>query len=408
MDRESKTQLLEAYRAGGGRETKRWIKYCRRCLMPETKPDLPMDQEGICGACRSYERRTEIDWDARKNELLRIVEKHRSKDGSNYDCIVPVSGGKDSTCQTLRVLELGLNPLCVTATTDHLTAIGRRNIENLKRMGVDYVEVTPNPVVRRQINRLALTQIGDISWPEHVAIFTIPIRVAVQFSVPLIVWGENSQNEYGGPAAAAENNVLTRRWLEEFGGLLGLRVSDLIGQEGIEPKHLIQYTYPSDEALARVGVTGIFLGHFTPWDGYSNALVAQACGFETYQRVVEGSMVNYENLDNAQTGIHDYFKFLKYGFGRATDLACMHIRRGRIARPEALKLVKALDGKFPWVYLGTGLEEVLDEIGMTLEEFQRVCDRFTNKKLFVCDSQGNLVKDARGNLTKINHDNVEP
>lgn len=388
-------------------ENKRFIKYCRRCLMPETKPDLPMDGEGICGACRSYERRKEVDWDKRKQELMAVLERYRSANGTHYDCIVPVSGGKDSTYQTIRMLELGMNPLCVTATTDKLSDIGRRNIENLKQQGVDFVEVTTNPVVRRRINHLALTQIGDISWPEHVTIFTIPIRIAFQFNVPLIVWGENPQNEYGGPAAAVENNVLTRRWLEEFGGLLGLRVSDLIGQEGIQPKHLIQYTYPSDEQLAQVGVTGIFLGHYIPWDGLSNALFAQAHGFETYHKTVEGSMVNYENLDNVHTGIHDYFKFLKYGFGRATDLACMHIRRGRLSRADGLKLVKKHDGKFPWVYLGTPLEEVLKEMDMTLDEFVRVCDRFTNKKLFVCDSRGNLVKDKEGNLTKINDDNED-
>jgi N-acetyl sugar amidotransferase len=375
--------------------------------MPETKPDLHIDGEGICSACRSLEGRKVVDWDERTLELLSILERFRSRGGSDYDCIVPVSGGKDSTFQTVRMLELGMNPLCVTATTDKLSDIGRRNIENLKRQGVDYIEVTTNPVVRRKINRLALTQVGDISWPEHVAIFTIPVRIAVQLRVPLIVWGENSQNEYGGPAAAASNSVLTRRWLEEFGGLLGLRVSDLIGQEGIEAKHLIQYTYPLDEDLARVGVTGIFMGYYLPWDGYGNALFAQAHGFETYHKDVEGSLVNYENLDNVQTGVHDYFKFLKYGFGRATDLACLHIRRGRLSRRDALKLVRMHDGKFPWVYLGTPLQEVLAEIDMTLDEFVRVCDQFTNKELFVRDSRGNLVKDKDGNLTKINYDNQD-
>jgi len=382
------------------------IKYCRRCIMPETKPDLFIDAEEVCSACRSFERRKEVDWDARKLELESVLGRYRSKNGSNYDCIVPVSGGKDSTFQALRMLELGMNPLCVTATTDHLSDLGRRNIENLKKRGVDYIEITTNPVVRRTINRLALTQVGDISWPEHVTIFTVPIRVAVQFNIPLIIWGENPQNEYGGPAAASDNSVLTRRWLEEFGGLLGLRVSDLFGQERIELKHLIQYTYPSDDELKRVGVTGLFLGYYLPWDGYGNALYAQAHGFETYHKAVEGSLVNYENLDNVQTGIHDYFKFLKYGFGRATDLACMHIRRGRLSRADALEMVKAHDGKFPWVYLGYPIADVLKEIGMTLEEFQRVCDRFTNKKLFVCDSRGNLTKDKDGNLTKVNDDNT--
>ena len=382
------------------------IRYCTSCVMPETKPDLNLDEEGICNACRHFTNRGVVDWAARKRDLDVVLDRYRSKDGNHYDCIVPVSGGKDSHYQTIRVLELGMNPLCVTATTDMLSDIGRRNIENLKRLGVDYIEVTPNPNLRLRINRFALCQVGDISWPEHAAIFTIPVRIAVSFGVRLIIWGENPQNEYGGPAAAARDSILTRRWLEEYGGLLGLRVSDLIGQEGIESRHLIQYTYPTDEELRRVGVTGVFLGYYLPWDGLTNALVSQAHGFETYRKTVEGSLVNYENLDNIQTGIHDYFKFLKYGFGRATDLACMHIRRGRLSREDGLKLVKMHDGQFPWEYLGVPLEKVLDDIGMTLDEFIRVCDRFTNKKLFRTDARGSLLKDHRGNLTKANFDNV--
>jgi len=303
------------------------------------------------------------------------------------------------------MLQLGLNPLCVTATTCDLTPIGRKNIENLKDIGVDHIEMSPNPRIRAKLNRICLTEVGDISWPEHVTIFTVPVRAAVQFEVPLIVWGENSQNEYGGPAAATENNILNRRWLEEFGGLLGLRVSDLVGLEGIEAKQLIPYTYPSDEELSGVGVTGIFLGYYLPWDGLANALISQAHGFTTYDRTVEGSMVNYENLDNHVHGIHDYFKFLKFGFGRATDLACMHIRRGRISREDALEIVRVHDGKFPVAYLGKSLPDILERLDMTVEEFRAVCDKFTNKKLFKRATVGGLMRDRHGDLVKINYDN---
>ncbi|MBF0640336.1 N-acetyl sugar amidotransferase [Pseudomonas protegens] len=382
------------------------MTYCKRCVMPDTKPDLYIDDEGICSACRSYEQRNEVDWDQRKKELAVILDKYKNKTGDNWDCIVPVSGGKDSTYQVIRMLQLGLNPLCVTSTTCDLSDIGRKNIENLKHLGVDYVEMSPNPRIRAKLNRIGLTQVGDIAWPEHVGIFTIPVRAAVQFNIPLIVWGENSQNEYGGPAAAASNNVLNRRWLEEFGGLLGMRVSDLIGTDGIEAKHLISYTYPSDEDLTRVGVTGLFLGHYIPWDGLSNSLIAQAHGFHTYEKVAEGSMVNYENLDNHQHGIHDYFKFLKFGFSRATDHACLHIRRDRLTRQDGMDIVKNLDGKFPWEYLGKSLEDILRPLDMTVDEFISLCDKFTNKKIFKRDAKGALIKDKDGNLTKVNYDNI--
>ncbi len=382
------------------------LTYCKRCVMPSTKPDLHLDDDGVCNACRSFEARKEVDWAARRIELETILRRYRREDGSNWDCIVPVSGGKDSTFQVIQVLKLGMNPLCVTASTCDLTEIGRRNIENLKRLGVDCVEMSPNPLVRAKLNRIGLVQVGDISWPEHVGIFTVPVRAAIQFNIPLIIWGENSQNEYGGPAAAAQNNVLNRRWLEEFGGLLGLRVSDLIGFEGITRKDLIPYFYPDESELQRVQVTGLFLGYYLPWDGLSNSLIAQAYGFEVAPTTTLGSMVNYENLDNYQTAIHEYFKFIKFGFGRATDHACLHIRRGRLSREMGLEIVKRLDGKFPWEYLGKPLAEILRPLSLTVEEFVKICDRFTNKKIFKRDSTGALVRDRDGNLTKINSDNV--
>lgn len=383
------------------------IRYCCRCVMPATKPDLLIDDEGVCSACRSYEQRVEVDWTARREELARVLDQYRAAPGSNYDCIVPVSGGKDSHFQVLTMLELGANPLCVTATTDMLTPIGRRNIENIKKFGVDYIEVSVNPVVRRRINRLCLEQVGDISWPEHVTIFTIPMRIAVQLGIRLIVWGENPQNEYGGPTGAAATSRLDRRWLEEFGGLLGLRVRDLVGQYGIEERHLVQYTYPDEAAIQQSGVAGIFLGYYVPWDSLQNAVVAQVHGFETYPHAVEGALFNFENVDNYQTGIHDYFKYLKFAFGRATDHACMMLRRGRLQRSQAIEIVRKLDGKFPSTYCGLPIQSILDEIDLGYDDFVRLCDRFTNKRLFVTDENGRLVKDRHGNLTKINYDNVD-
>jgi N-acetyl sugar amidotransferase len=372
--------------------------------MPDTKPDLKLDDEGVCSACSAYERRAAVDWKQRRRELDDILSRFRTG-GKHWDCIVPVSGGKDSTYQVVRMLKMGLNPLCVTATTCDLSDIGRQNIENIKHLGVDYVEFTPDPLIRAKLNRIGLTEVGDISWPEHVGIFTIPVRAAVQFNVPLIVWGENSQNEYGGPAAAQDSNVLTRRWLEEFGGLLGLRVSDLTDAYGIPQHKLLPYQYPSDEELSRVGVTGLFLGYYLPWDGLTNALIAGANGFTTLGHAVEGSMVTYENLDNNQTGIHDYFKFLKFGFGRATDIACLHIRRGRISREDGLEIVRERDGKFPWRYLDKPIAEVLEPLDMGIDEFIQVCDSYTNTVIFEKNADGSVKKDRHGNLTKVNYDN---
>ena len=382
------------------------ITYCTRCVLPTTKPDLTFDEEGVCSACRYFERRPDVDWSQREEELRSILARHRSRSDSRWDCLVPVSGGKDSTFQVIKLLELGARPLCVTATTCDLSEIGRRNIENLKNLGVDHVEFSPNPVVRRELNRIGLTRVGDISWPEHVGIFTIPVQVAVRYGISLIVWGENSQHEYGGPATAADNQVLDRRWLEEFGGLLGLRVSDIPEISSIPEDQLLPYIYPSDAEIEAVGVTGLFLGYFIPWDGFTNVLVSQARGFETFPHAIETTFLNYENLDNYQAGIHDYFKFLKFGFGRASDHASLHVRRGRLTRSDAVDIVTRVDGRYPWSYLGRSLEDILRPLGLSVAEFDEIADQFTNPSLFETDASGALRRRPDGTLIKVNYDNA--
>jgi hypothetical protein len=187
--------------------------------------------------------------------------------------------------------------------------------------------------------------------------------------------------------------------------LLGLRVDDLVDQDGISRNDLIPYFYPDDKQLEETGVTGLFLGHYIPWDGLSNALVASAFGFTVSENITLGSMVNYENLDNYQTAIHEYFKYLKFGFGRASDHASLHIRRNRISRETGMEIVKRLDGKFPWEYLGKSLEDTLKPLNMNVHEFIGICDKFTNKKIFQKNSQGDLLRREDGSLIKINYDN---
>jgi len=373
------------------------IKFCKNCILPSTKPDLEFSQHGICQGCLAFENRKNINWDERKNEFKNIISEFKNKN-NDYDCVIPVSGGKDSTYQVIKALEYNLNPLCVTATTDKLTDLGRINIDNIKKLGVDHIQVSTDPILRKKINKFTLKTVGDISWPEHLTIFTIPVRIACEFKISLIVWGENSQNENGGPSEKENSYILDRRWLEEFGGLLGLRTSDLTDVMGIPKKKLIQYTYPSDEELKNNNIRGIFLGYFFPWDGYENFKIASKYGFKTYKKEVEGSIVNYENLDNAQMRIHDYFKFLKYGYDRVTDWCCWHIRRERMTREEAIKINNEKSGRFPNTYLGIDLKEILDEIDCSLEEFNAICDNFTNKELFTCNNDGKLIKQNDGSL----------
>ena len=375
--------------------------YCNECLLPSTKPDLKFI-DGTCTACTNFKNRTKIDWVKRKNDLITTIKERANSAKSDWDCVIPVSGGKDSTFQVLKILELGFNPLCVTATTCDLSELGKKNIENIKSLGVDYIEFSPKKNVRKSLNRIGLRMVGDISWPEHVGIFTIPVSISTRYNIPTIIWGENSQNEYGSPdETSASSHKLDRRWLEEFGGLNGFRVNDLIGLEGITEKDLIPYFYPKTEQLEKgAGVIGLFLGHFIPWNGFNNYLFAQMNGFSSFGKSVEGSIVDYENLDNFQTGIHDYFKYLKFGFGRASDIASILIRRGVLTREIATDMVNKHEGSFPVSYLGKSTRDILYDIEIDMIEFESICDKFTNKELFVTDKKGNLVKDKNGNLTK--------
>ena len=380
------------------------LTYCKNCLYPNTKPHLFINSEGICNACTSVANKKKINWKKREDEFKKLILNYKNSQ-NNHDCVIPVSGGKDSTYQVVKALEYGLNPLCVTATTDSLTEIGRKNIENIKNFGVDYIEVTLNPVVRKKINKFCLETIGDISWPEHVAIFTLPIRVAIQNNIKLIIWGENSQTEYGGPDLDAKKNVLDHNWLQEFGGMGALRVDDLTIVDGLNEKNLILYQYPDISLLNKSEIKGIFLGYYFDWDSTENKEIAEKNGFISWHKKIEGSYFEFENLDNYQTGIHDYFCFLKFGYGRASAQLSMEIRRNKIKRENALEFVRKNEGKFPVSYLDKPLKEILSEIDLTMDEFIQICDKFTNKKIFKTNQDGSLKKDNNLNLEKINYDN---
>ena len=375
------------------------MKYCKNCLIPEIRPDQFLIN-GTCNACLSFENKKNVYWNAKRKKLLEIISNlNLKKDG--WNCIIPSSGGKDSTYQAIRARELGLNPLIVTATTCHLSEIGKRNIENLKRIGFDTIEFSSNYEVRKKLNKICLKEIGDISWPEHVSIFTIPIKIACNFKIPLIIYGENPQMEYGGPTDSLENFYLDRKWMEEFGGLIGLRVSDLYNHYDFKKKDLEFLEYPSEDELKKNRIQSIFLGYFEEWDSLRNFEISKENGFEPFSQIVENCYFNFEKLDNYQHGIHDYFKFLKYGFGRASDQVSLLIRKKIISREEGIEIVRKYEGLFPNSYLGKSIKEILDNIDLSLEEFIKICDKFTNKKIFKCNQAGELTKDDFGNLAKI-------
>jgi len=376
------------------------LRYCKKCLFPETKPDLYFNEEGVCSACIAAESKDNgINWKQREKDFYSIIDKFRlGNETIGYDCLIPVSGGKDSTYQAYFMKKVcKMNPLCVCFETTKETELGRRNLSNISKMGIDVIHFHKNYNAYRSMVIEGFKRVGDEMWPNHIGIFTIPILIATKFKIPLIIWGENSQQEYGGPLESIEKNTLTRQWLEEFGGLLGNRIQDMIGVDGLTAKELTPYFYPSDEELKKVGIVSLFLGHYFFWDARKQLEIIKQYGFSVKEDgSIEGTYTNYENLDEEMVGLHDYLKFVKYGFGRATDHACIDIRNKRLSRSEGMELVKKYDGSYPH----KAITAFVEYSGLAQEEVDDIINSYTNPILFKMKEDGFFAKDLEGNLIR--------
>jgi len=366
------------------------MKYCIKCYYPETKPDLRFDDNGLCGACQSYEKNYNRDWNVLEEDFVNYINSNKTHE--YYDCIIPVSGGKDSTYQVLKVLEYGFKPLCVSAPTDYMTELGKKNLQNLINLGIDHIYVTVNPRVRKAINRHSFFSVGDLQWPEHLLINTIPLHIASYFGISVIIRGECAIREYGAGRLEDENlSYYSKRILNEYGGLNGQRISDLETVLKIDKKDLHFYQYPDLKKHSHIQIRPLWLDTYFKWSGIQNQIVAQAYGFEVNPSNIVGTISNSENLDNYIHGIHDYFKYLKFGYGRATDYANNLLRRGLITRRQARNVITAHDGRFPESYMDKSLEQVLQMFDISLKEFKEVADDYTNYDIFEKDTNGNLL-----------------
>jgi N-acetyl sugar amidotransferase len=358
------------------------MKYCKRCLFPDTKPDIYFDEECICDACRSAERKhgieKSIDWEARAKEFSEILEKFRSKDGMQYDCIIPVSGGKDSFFQAYAMKKIhNMNPLAVTFDQFDTVDTGRYNLDILRSIGVDHIHFTLNPLIVKKLVKKGFKIVGDPYWVNHVGMFTIPFRIAVAFNIPLIIYGENTPLEYGGPAADRERRIFDKRYRQEFCGMRGFREEDMVDDE-IALSDLKSLFFPSDEEVHRVGVTGLFYGAFFKWNARKHMKIAKEYGWKPLEKPWEGSWLDYENCDMKFLDIREHLKWLKFGYGRVTDQVNIDIRNNDLTRKEALEIVKERDGQFDPKHK----REFCDFIGITEEEFDQVADTFVNTDIF--------------------------
>lgn len=378
------------------------VKYCTRCVYSAVAATpITFDDDGVCSGCRVHDQKPALDWDRRWNQLRELADEYRSSD--YYDIVIPVSGGKDSYYQThVAVRELGLKPLLVTYHGNNYLPEGEENLRRMREVfDCDHIIVRPSVDTLIRMNRLGFRLQGDNNWHAHCGIFTVPIQVAVKYKVPLILWGEHGFMDLGGMFSYSDYVEFTAKFRLEHSlrgydwhdftdeGLTKLGRPDL--KEGLTAKDLAWAKYPSDEEIDAAETRGIYLSNYVDWDGNKNAqLVKDLYGWEEARQPFERTYRLASNLDDMhENGIHDYLKFIKLGYGRATDHATKDIRTGRMTRDEGIEMVRRYDHVKP----RRDLERWLEYVGMDEAEFDRACDTFRDPRVWT-EVDGHWVKDT--------------
>jgi N-acetyl sugar amidotransferase len=373
------------------------MQYCSQCVYPMVSAvPLSFDEQAVCSGCRVHAQKANINWEQRRQWLLELVEEYRQPNGENYDCIIPVSGGKDSWFQTYYVKEvLGLNPLLVTYNGNNYLDVGLRNLKRMREVfGVDHIFFTPNPTLLKKLNRLCLKKMGDMNWHAHAGIFTYPVQVAVQMNIPLIVWGEHGFTDLGGMFSMNDLIEMTAKFRLEH-AQRGYDWFDMLDEanpeiaEGITAKDMQWCRYPSDEKLEEVGMRGIYLGNFVDWDANQQTELMKKFGFEEAPFAFERTYRRMSNLDDMhENGMHDYLKFIKFGYGRCSDHVCKDIRGGKMTRDEGIELVRRYDH-----VKSADLLRWLEYTGMSEDEFDAIADTFRDPRVWTKNAQGMWEKD---------------
>lgn len=349
------------------------MRWCTNCVLPDTRPNLVIGSDSICNACKTHRARGDIDWRARREAFRAVVANAKDRSRGGYDCIIPVSGGKDSTWQVAVCLEHGLRPLCVTWRPPARTVLGDQNLRNLIRLGVDHIDYSIDPEVERLFARKAFERLGDPAIPMHMAIFAIPLAIAARFSIPLIVWGENPAFEYGGTEEESRGFKMDQHWLKTFGVTHGTTWRDW-SDDALTPQRLTAYAAPTPEELDGAGILAVFLGYYLEWDPEVTRRVAEEHGFQASADGPVTGLYNYADLDDEFIAVHHWLKWYKFGFTRLFDNLSLEIRNGRIGRDEAIKIIRRRGDDTPH----GAIAQLCDFLKMTESEFFTVAERFRN------------------------------
>ncbi len=353
------------------------MKYCSACVTPNTRPHLTLDADGVCNACEAARQKGgDIDWDSRASSFSDVA-RSAVEQGREYDCLIPVSGGKDSTWQVVTCLEAGLHPLAVTWKTPARTELGARNLANLVSLGVDHIDFQVNPKVEAQFMLKALDRFGSTAIPMHMSLFNVPLKLAARYEIPLVVWGENSAFEYGGTEEERTGSVMDSTWLRKYGITQGTTAEDWIDAE-LTRADLSPYFGPTPEELQAKGTRAVFLGYYYPWDPETSLRVARQHGFESRVEGPKLGLYDYADIDCDFISIHHWIKWYKFGFTRLFDNLSLEIRAGRSTREQAIEVICETGEQRP----SADIRAFCSFVGISEQSFDERIEPFRNPQIW--------------------------
>jgi N-acetyl sugar amidotransferase len=328
------------------------VKFCKKCTISNQRPRITLNADGICSACQFAEyKKQHVDWDERESQLLKLLKRFRRDDGG-YEVLVPSSGGKDSARVAHELKhKYGMRVLTVTWAPHIYTEIGFNNLQSMIRIGgLDNVLGTPNGLIHRKLTKLSFEVLGDPFQPFIYGQFNFPLQIAVKYEIPLIMYGENGEVEYGGDMKNAFKPTMDYKIDHKKHYFSGLDPKDLMNL-GINEKDILSYMSPATKELELLGVEIHFYGYYHKWTPQENFYYCvENTGFTPNPVRNEGTYSKYASLDDKIDGFHYYLSFIKFGIGRATSDSAHEIRDGHLTREEGVALVKKFDGEFPRKY----------------------------------------------------------
>ena len=356
------------------------MRYCKTCVMPDTKPGITFNSNGVCSACQYVETKDNINWEERKRKLETLCNSVRGSNGNGYECIVPVSGGKDSIYQAYMMSKVyNLRVLCINLTSHIQTTEGINNLNSLvQNLNVDLQKISVRPSTQQKIRNISLFELGNPNYAEHQVVFAGVARAALITKAPLIVWGEDIGVEFGGNISETSLND---------GSAEDLIENDLFNQVPLENllkgrvphNELFFYNHPAKNEFLKRKIKSIYLSYYHRWDGYEHYLLAKKFGFKGREDgLLSGNILNYDNIDEKLCEIHIWFKMLKFGFWRPTDQCCYQIWNKRMNRDDAVDLVLEKQYEFPDEYLN----EFLEYHEITEKELYKCMEKFRNLNLW--------------------------